>query len=908
MSEAPEESSQPKNEYTITGIYLKIVSFLKDEESEWWEAARKWFDSEYGNIVELSVRYGQTYRGTLINKGIIDYDKTAFIQSLEAVVAITDKAESNIKDVRKIDIARENNSKLRDIAKTTLTRLGVSDMHVTFDEDVSVQQTKDRNIFSVSVRDLLASIENAQEDFDLFAVMAYLNTSGHKYGVTDKNNFYSELKVFLDKNRSILNLRGYNEDEWVTNILSIVTPPLQPQIIDGRMFINAAILSEFKNMYSLADEKKKLHQLCLALYTQLAKEINGDFASQLTAKGQELYAYLQNPTTASTEPLIKSRLHSDTTDFGESDVLNYDLIAENLFSILKDKSTKPPLNIGILAPWGRGKTNLMKRIKAKFDDEAKKTRAAAPQPAKKQPPKLSLLRKWLSEDGIGVQHNLPFATVWFNPWNYQSSDMIWAGLANSVIEQVVEQIEDPVEREIFWMQLRLARIDKDELRRDIQTRFVLQTAKIVIAVFTVALTAILFWLKQVTPALSVLGLGGIPAIIAFIASAIKPYDVKISDAFSKYTKAPKYNEKLGTFHEVEADMNRVLDLCVDAEKPLVVFVDDLDRCSPSKIVEVIEAINVFISGKYNNKCYFILGMDAEVVAGALDVTYEKMKGKLATKESEQGSIGWYFLDKFIQLPFFIPVMSETKKKEYLAGLLTEKSTAAAATGNAAQSRKEKTTSEMKELSTAVLAAGSVKESTDIIKNAELTPEEVAHLDKLILQNQVQSERQNEQIKQQIALYGQFVSSDPRSLKRFANLLRFHCGYQFLRMKKGQTYVEPKVLAKWLVLMLKFPQLVRWIQWDLENKSGLNSNAEEKAILFDQLIDDFISKTDNEKNNEFARWSQFPFPKELNQGKQGIKIEELNELLWFKSPNMFKILMNDYSKEDKFKNALDCNVW
>ncbi len=69
-----------------------------------------------------------------------------------------------------------------------------------------------------------------------------------------------------------------------------------------------------------------------------------------------------------TDPDIKSRLHSDTFNLEEADVLNYDLIAQNLFTILTDEDTNPPLNIGIIAPWGRGKTSLMKRLKKKFDD------------------------------------------------------------------------------------------------------------------------------------------------------------------------------------------------------------------------------------------------------------------------------------------------------------------------------------------------------------------------------------------------------------------------------------------------------------------------------------------------------------------------------------------------------------
>ncbi len=319
-----------------------------------------------------------------------------------------------------------------------------------------------------------------------------------------------------------------------------------------------------------------------------------------------------------------------------------------------------------------------------------------------------------------------------------------------------------------------------------------------------------------------------------------------------------------------------------------------------KVVEVIEAINVFINGKYNNKCYFILRMDAEMVAAALDVEYEKMKGRMGSKELEQGSIGWYFLDKFIQLPFFIPVMSETKKKEYLKSLLTEKEKQENL-GIKTETKKPNH-EKVANVYTKVMTSANNNQSSKAIADADLTKEEEKELDKMILQNQVQLTKHNEEIQNQIALYAPFISSDPRSLKRFTNLLRFLSSYQFLRMKKGEKYVEVKILAKWLAIMVKFPQLIRWIQWDSENKSGINTAAEDKANMLDGLINDLIRL--NLRDTDFDKWLQLDFHLD---GKP-IKIKDLKNMPWLKSRNMFKILMNELSEEAKFKNALDCNVW
>ncbi len=603
------------------------------------------------------------------------------------------------------------------------------------------------------------------------------------------------------------------------------------------------------------------------------------------------------------EPAIKSRLHSDSFNLNEPDVLNYDLIANNLFTILTNEDTNPPLNIGILAPWGRGKTSLMRRLQHTFDEcrheLAKK--GTVKNDVTQKAPDLWVLRNWLKENGIGVKHSIPYTTVWFNPWNYQSSDMIWAGLADAVIEQVVEQIPNKIDREIFWMQLRLARIDKDEIRKDLQTRVVLFFSQFVIWGIVLAGLAACFWLRSsAITALAITIPGFILGLITSFASVIKSMGKTISEAFDKYTRSPKYVEKLGTFHEVQADLNRVLDLCVDEKKPLVIFVDDLDRCSPSKVVEVIEAINVFINGKYNNKCYFIMGMDAEMVAAALDVAYEKMKGKMGSKETEQGSVGWYFLDKFIQLPFFIPVMSELKKEKYLESLLTENNTAETHSEKVDVIKVEKVYHE-------VMSTTDIAKSSAAISQSALTSGEKKELDKMILKKQVQSADQNEEIKKQMGLYAKFISSDPRSLKRFANLLRFYCSYQFLRMKKGEPFVEAKTLAKWLALMLKFPQLVRWIQLDADNKPGLHT-SEDKAAMMDDLTRRFIKEFPGKDNALYDNWLRYEVPKELLQGVADTKIGDFSEMPWLKSQNMFKILMSEFSDDAKFKNALNCNVW
>ncbi len=168
--------------------------------------------------------------------------------------------------------------------------------------------------------------------------------------------------------------------------------------------------------------------------------------------------------------------------------------------------------------------------------------------------------------------------------------MIWAGLADAVIRQVVSEIPGSIDQEIFWIQLRLARIDKDEFRKDLQIRYALYGLQFFVWGIIIILAIIYFIIQKTAAAIGIVGLGSILGLITSISSKIKPYSKTISEAFDKYTKSPKYIEKFGTFHEVQNDLERVLDLCIDEKKPLIIFVDDLDRCSHSKLSKLLKPL------------------------------------------------------------------------------------------------------------------------------------------------------------------------------------------------------------------------------------------------------------------------------------------------------------------------------
>ena len=78
-------------------------------------------------------------------------------------------------------------------------------------------------------------------------------------------------------------------------------------------------------------------------------------------------------------------------------------------------------------------------------------------------------------------------------------------------------------------------------------------------------------------------------------------------------------------------------------KRVVVFIDDLDRLSPAKAVNLMEVLKLFLDCQ---NCIYIMAIDYGVVTRGIS---EKYGADFGSKQGKK------FFDKIIQIPFFIPV-------------------------------------------------------------------------------------------------------------------------------------------------------------------------------------------------------------------------------------------------------------
>ena len=97
-------------------------------------------------------------------------------------------------------------------------------------------------------------------------------------------------------------------------------------------------------------------------------------------------------------------------------------------------------------------------------------------------------------------------------------------------------------------------------------------------------------------------------------------------------------------------------LAKEHRERVVVFVDDLDRLDPSKAVELLEVLKLFLDCE---KCVFVLAVDYEVVTLGIKQKYG------SDVNAEKGKS---FFDKIIQLPFKMPV-AQYNIQEYVKSMM-----------------------------------------------------------------------------------------------------------------------------------------------------------------------------------------------------------------------------------------------
>jgi len=175
----------------------------------------------------------------------------------------------------------------------------------------------------------------------------------------------------------------------------------------------------------------------------------------------------------------------------------------------------------------------------------------------------------------------------------------------------------------------------------------------------------------------------------------------------------------------------------------------------------------------------------------------------------------------------------------------------------------------------------------------------------------------------VGKYATYLDPSPRSIKRFANLLRFHTSIQKLRQATNEhleiegdnesyeEFADMDTLAFWLLLTLRWPLLVRWLQWENEEKLDTDTADDENLL--------FASQRTGEKAKVLDMIIRESRDRALKQGANSRAFEHMYEtwlelaeanthLNWLKDKELIHLFFDQFSEEHRLERAFLCGVW
>lgn len=316
---------------------------------------------------------------------------------------------------------------------------------------------------------------------------------------------------------------------------------------------------------------------------------------------------------------------------GDPDPLQFGRIARGLSRFIRNPATEPPLTIAVTGEWGTGKSSLM-----------------------------SLLFHDLKRQG--------FTPVWFNAWHHQKGEQLLASLYATIREQAVPGLTKfhggvPVGM-LFRLRLLYRRSRRRWLLALLLLALLASTGSYLMSHDT-ALTALnlaqLFntgeqeWIDKL-----VLALIGIFPPLAALYNGLRAFGIRPSSLITttpehggSHTLDPGARQR---FARQFSDVSESLEL-----GRMVIFIDDLDRCSKENVLEILETIN-FLSVSGN--CYIILGMAEEWVKtcvglGFKDLAEAKLMPGDAHSPGHLQEFAEQYLEKLINIRVPVPTLTAT---------------------------------------------------------------------------------------------------------------------------------------------------------------------------------------------------------------------------------------------------------
>ncbi|WP_052573343.1 P-loop NTPase fold protein [Haloferula sp. BvORR071] len=104
-------------------------------------------------------------------------------------------------------------------------------------------------------------------------------------------------------------------------------------------------------------------------------------------------------------------------------------------------------------------------------------------------------------------------------------------------------------------------------------------------------------------------------------------------------------------------------------KAFVILIDDLDRCSPERVIENLEAVKLFLNVE---STAFVVAADRRIVENAIRIRYSSLFSGEQQFPAQQEALVTDYLEKLIQVPYTLPKLAPHEVRSYMSLLFLKK--------------------------------------------------------------------------------------------------------------------------------------------------------------------------------------------------------------------------------------------
>lgn len=455
----------------------------------------------------------------------------------------------------------------------------------------------------------------------------------------------------------------------------------------------------------------------------------------------------------------------------EIDYLNFGYMVSLVANIATNRDLSPS-TIGLYGDWGSGKSSLMKLAQKKIEEKY-------PKNEKKKDTVKTLC-------------------IEFNGWLFEGYEDTKTSLCGAILDALADEKRFSKEVTDYAKEL-IKKIDINKILGK-GVKYGLD-----------------FFMNGGIGVLADLSLSSLLSTIKANAGEVQAKDIE------EILNVLKKNDK--TRSEIKNFRNEFKDLLKKSKvENVVVFIDELDRCLPDTVLEVFEAMRLFL---FVEGMSFVIGADERLIQYSIKSKYKEVPGNNL-------DIGKEYLEKVIQYPLYIPQLTRAEVNQYLACLLLKQTLA----------DDEK-----------------FKKILDIVY--ALTPDQDFSME------QISDKAPDiaENCKQDMALARQIssvlapsINGNPRQCKRFLNTL-----YMRLKLAKARNVILDKnILAKLMLAEYFNPEFFKAVTKP-ENR---------------ELFKGFEKGEELNDENPFAVWKEKDWVKKWMQNDTRLEDEKLDKYVYF----------------------------